>query len=143
MTSPLKIAFVGIDNPHGAGWRDLLAHIESEARLSAVVPHFDGSIASLEEKYSDLPRYNTVGELIAHEQFDAAIVAVSNRHSADVIEELAAAGKHIRRRCNRRRARLHRARLCASCWRAPVAPASAHPSSVRHREPTCHRGPPK
>ena len=95
MSSPLKIAFVGVDNPHGAGWRDLLANIPSEARLSAVVPHFDGSITSLEEKYSDLPRYNTVGELIAHEQFDAAIVAVNNRNSVSVIEELAAAGKHL------------------------------------------------
>jgi len=95
MSSPLKIAFVGVDNPHGAGWRDLLANIPSEARLSAVVPHFDDSITSLEEKYSDLPRYNTVGELIAHEQFDAAIVAVNNRNSVSVIEELAAAGKHL------------------------------------------------
>ena len=68
-------------------------YIPSEARLSAVVPHFDGSITSLEEKYSDLPRYNTVGELIAHEQFDAAIVAVNNRNSVSVIEELAAAGE--------------------------------------------------
>ena len=95
MTSPFKIAFIGVDNPHGAGWRDLLANIQNEAQLSALVPHFDGSIASLEEKYSDLPRYESVSELIAHEQFDAAIVAVSNRHSAAVIEELAVAGKHI------------------------------------------------
>ncbi|MBA61196.1 MAG: hypothetical protein CMJ76_02415 [Planctomycetaceae bacterium] len=95
MTSPLKIAFIGVDNPHGAGWRDLLANLKTEFQLSALVPHFDGSIASLEEKYSDLPRYETVTELIANAQFDAAIVAVSNRYSADVIEELAAAGKHI------------------------------------------------
>ena len=95
MTTPLKIAFIGVDNPHGAGWRDLLANLEAEARLSAIVPHFDGSIASLEEKYSELPRHETISELLAHEEFDAAIVAVSNRHSAEIIEELAAAGKHI------------------------------------------------
>ena len=47
MTSPFKIAFIGVDNPHGAGWRDLLANIQSEAQLSALVPHFDGSIARL------------------------------------------------------------------------------------------------
>ncbi len=95
MTNTLKIAFIGVDNPHGAGWRDLFANVEQEAELSAFVPHFDGSIASLEEKYSALPRHDTVSALIDHEQFEAAVVAVSNRHSAEIIEELAAAGKHI------------------------------------------------
>ena len=95
MTNKIKIAFIGVDNPHGAGWRDLLANVREDAELTALVPHFDGSITSLEEQYSGLPRYETVEALLAHEQFDAAMVAVSNRHSPAVIEELARAGKHI------------------------------------------------
>ncbi len=95
MSSRVKLAFIGVDNPHGAGWRDLLVNVEDQIQLSALVPHFDGGITSLEERYSELPRYDSVSELLQSEQFDAAIVAVSNRHSANIIEELAAAGKHI------------------------------------------------
>ena len=34
MSEPLRLAFLGVDNPHGAGWRDLFVHFENAAELA-------------------------------------------------------------------------------------------------------------
>jgi predicted dehydrogenase len=95
MASPLKIAFLGIDHPHGHGWRELLRHVEAEAAITALVPGFGGGAASLEERLSGIPRYDTVDELLARAPFDAAVVCLPNDLGPSVIEKLARAGKHV------------------------------------------------
>jgi predicted dehydrogenase len=100
MPSPFRVAFVGIDHPHGAGWRELLPHIRSAdatplVELTAVVPAFDGSTTSLEERYAGAPRFDTVGDLIAGGTFDGAMVCLPNCDTPAAVRQLAGAGKHV------------------------------------------------
>ena len=52
MSSKFRVAFIGLDNPHGAGWRDLMANLRDEMELVAIVPGYDGATTSLEEQYA-------------------------------------------------------------------------------------------
>src|SRR5438270_12232019 len=91
----LRLAFLGIDHPHGAHWREQLANCAGEAEIVAFVPSFDGGTSSLEERYANLPRFETVEALIEGAEFNAAVVCLSNREGPPAIAALAAAGKHV------------------------------------------------
>src|SRR5262245_59973371 len=52
-------------------------------------------MTSLEERYTDVPRFDTVGDLVARGRFDGAIVCLPNRETSSVLNRLAAAGKHL------------------------------------------------
>ena len=78
MSSPFRIAFVGIDHPHGAGWRKVLLNLGDAARVTAIVPRFGGATASLEERHTGAARFESVEELINHGEFDGAIVCLPN-----------------------------------------------------------------
>jgi predicted dehydrogenase len=91
----LRLAFLGIDHPHGAHWRQQLDNSAGQAEIVALVPSFGGTTASLEERYAHLPRFASVAELIAGAQFDAAVVCLTNRDGPAAIAELAKAGKHV------------------------------------------------
>lgn len=93
--TPFRIAYIGVDHPHGAGWRELLPLFGSDVALTALVPGYRGGTASLEERYAHLPRYQSVGELLAHEAFEGAMVSLPNAESPAVVAELARAGKAI------------------------------------------------
>jgi predicted dehydrogenase len=95
MPSPLRLALVGIDHPHGAHWRQMLANFAGQIDVVALVPAFGGAVASLEERFADLPRYESVEALLAGVPFDAALVALSNREGSDAIVQFTRAGKHI------------------------------------------------
>ncbi len=95
MTNPFRIAFLGIDHPHGAGWRESLLNLASEVQITALVPGFDGSTASLEERYAHLPRFENVEALLAGHPFDGAVVCLANRAMVEAAVRLAGAGKHI------------------------------------------------
>lgn len=94
-SGPFRIAFVGLDHPHGAGWRKSLANLGSEAQVTALVPRYDGGLASLEECHAQVPRFDSVEDLIADGAFDGAIVCLPNNESPQALAQLAAAGKHI------------------------------------------------
>ena len=94
MSSPLRIAFLGIDNPHGAGWRQLFAEFDDELEIAAFVPGFDNGTASLEECYAHLPRFSSVDELITSGDFDAAFIALPNNESPQAAVRLAEAQTH-------------------------------------------------
>ena len=49
----LRLAFLGIDHPHGAHWRQQLANFAGEVEIVAFVPSFGGGTASLEERYAE------------------------------------------------------------------------------------------
>jgi predicted dehydrogenase len=92
---PLRLAFLGIDHPHGAHWRQQLENFAEQAHLVALVPGLGGGTASLEERYAHLPRFASVDELLHWGQFDAAVVCLSNREGPPAIAALARAGKHV------------------------------------------------
>jgi len=95
MTPPFRIACLGIDHPHGAGWRELLPNLGGEVEVVAIVPGFNGAIASLEERHARVPRFGTVEELVTWGAFDGAMVSLTNRETPHVVAALAAAGKHV------------------------------------------------
>ena len=88
MAKPFRIAFIGVDHPHGSGWRESISLIYEEAILVAFVKGFDGAIASLEEKYALLPRFNSVTELLLWGEFDGAVVCLPNCETTDVVVNL-------------------------------------------------------
>jgi predicted dehydrogenase len=91
----LRLAVLGIDHPHGAHWRHLMGTLGEQCEIVAFVTGFGGRLASMEEKYANLPRFDTVPQLLAWGQFDAAVVTMSNLEGPDAIVELACAGKHV------------------------------------------------
>jgi predicted dehydrogenase len=90
-----RIAFIGIDHPHGAGWREVLPVLGPDVELVALVPGFGGSIASLEERYVHLPRFETVDALLQFNAFDGVIVCLPNNEAPAAMTALAKAGKQI------------------------------------------------
>jgi predicted dehydrogenase len=91
----LRLAFLGIDHPHGAHWRQQLANFAGEVEIVAFVPSFGGGTSSLEERFANVPPFDSVKALLAGAQFDAAFVGLSNRDGPPAIAELARAGKHV------------------------------------------------
>src|SRR4030095_228207 len=91
----LRLAFLGIDHPHGAHWRQQLACFAGQAEIVAFVPSFGGGTTSLEERYAEWPRFDSVTDLIQGAQFDAAVVCLSNHDGPPAIVELSRAGKHV------------------------------------------------
>ena len=63
MTDKLRIAVLGIDHPHGMGWRESLTHVADELDITALMPACDNATASLEERLTKLPRFDNVDEL--------------------------------------------------------------------------------
>lgn len=93
--SSFRIAFIGVDHPHGAGWRESLAQIADEIEVVALVPWFNGEVTSLEERYAELPRFQTIEELVVWGQFDGAVVCLPNNACIPALIALAEALKHI------------------------------------------------
>ncbi len=95
MHERLRLAYLGVDHPHGHGWRELLRAVETEAVITDLVVGVDGGTASLEERLSHVPRHADVDELLEQGEFDAAVVCLPNDSGPAAIEKLARAGKHI------------------------------------------------
>lgn len=95
MSAPFRIACIGIDHPHGAGWRELLPYVGVPIEVTAIIPAFGGAVTSLEEKRASVPRFPTIDRLIDEGDFDGAIVCLPNRETPGVVQALAEAGKHI------------------------------------------------
>lgn len=93
--TPFRLAFLGVDHPHGAGWRESLAQLSGEADIVALMPGFNGALTSLEERYAGVPRFESVERLIAWNQFDGAVVCLPNCEAPAAVAQLAEAGKHV------------------------------------------------
>ncbi len=95
MMNPFRIAFLGVDHPHGAGWRELFPHFGDDIQVTALLPAFGGAVASLEERFSTVPRFESVEQLISRGEFDGAIVCLPNDEAPAAVSSLANAGKHV------------------------------------------------
>lgn len=95
MTAPFRLAIVGVDHPHGAHWRELLPHFDDRIEVTAVVPAFDGALASLEERYASTARFASVEHLLAEDVCDGALVALPSCDTPAALVALASAGKHL------------------------------------------------
>lgn len=97
MPTPMRLAVVGIDHPHGFAWRETLRAQGADAvEIVAVVPRFDGAIASLEESLAGLPRFERVEDLLASGvPVDGALVCLPNDETPGAVAALAGAGKAV------------------------------------------------
>lgn len=95
MSSPFRIAFLGVDHPHGAGWRQSLANFGDEIEITAILPGFGGGTASLEERHAGAARFDDVDDLIERGEFDGAIICLPNNEAPEAAARLARAGKHV------------------------------------------------
>jgi len=90
----LRVAFVGIDNPHGSSWRSTVA-MHPEMEPVAFVRRTPEETKTLQPEFARLPLYDSVDELLAGADFDAAVVTLSNKESCPACLQLAGAGKHL------------------------------------------------
>ena len=97
MAGKLRIAVLGIDHPHGMGWRESLELVSDELEITALVPAFENATASLEERHAQLPRFDSVEALLndGGDLFEGALVCLPNNIGPDAVITLANAGKHI------------------------------------------------
>lgn len=97
MSDPFRIAVLGVDHPHGMGWRESLRQILDAAEITALVPAFDNGTTSLEQRYTELPRFETVEALLRDggDLFDGALVCLPNNTGPEAVVQLAQGGKHI------------------------------------------------
>ena len=92
--TPLRVAFIGIDNPHGCAWRQAVA-VHPEMEPVALVARSPEETQTLQPELKDLPLYYSLDELLAGVEFDAAAVTLSNKEAPGVCVSLANAGKHL------------------------------------------------
>ena len=97
MAEKFRIAMLGIDHPHGMGWRESLALVNDALEITALMPAFGNSTASLEERLAGVPRFDSVETLLKDggDLFDGALVCLPNNVGPDAVIALAQAGKHI------------------------------------------------
>ena len=79
------------------GWRESLRQVLDAVEITALVPAFDNGTTSLEQRYTDLPRFETVEALLRDgaDLFDGALVCLPNNTGPEAVVQLAQAGKHI------------------------------------------------
>ena len=79
------------------GWRESLRQVLDAVEITALVPAFDNGTTSLEQRYTDLPRFETVEALLRNggDLFDGALVCLPNNTGPDAVVQLAQADKHI------------------------------------------------
>lgn len=79
------------------GWRESLRQVFDAVEITALVPAFDNGTTSLEQRYTDLPRFETVEALLREggDLFDGALVCLPNNTGPEAVIQLAQAGKHV------------------------------------------------
>ena len=79
------------------GWRESLRQVLDSVKITALVPAFDNGTTSLEQRYTDLPRFETVEALLRDggDLFDGALVCLPNNTGPEAVIQLAQAGKHV------------------------------------------------
>ena len=79
------------------GWRESLRQVLDAVEITAFVPAFNHGTTSLEQRYTDLPRFETVEALLREggDLFDGALVCLPNNTGPEAVIQLAQAGKHI------------------------------------------------
>lgn len=79
------------------GWRESLRQVLDAVEITAFVPAFNHGTTSLEQRYTDLPRFETVEALLREggDLFDGALVCLPNNTGPEAVIQLAQAGKHV------------------------------------------------
>lgn len=91
----LRVALIGIDHPHGAGYRETLLNLPAFEIVAAYDLNPGEAWMQLPPSLRHLEVYGDIGELLAAEAPDVALVALSNDLAPAAIAAAAEAGVHV------------------------------------------------
>lgn len=89
----LKLAFIGIDHPHGRAYLESLRNLP-EVEVTALYTGRRETIV-LPEPYASKPLYTSLQELLNKEDFEAAMILLPNDEAPKACIQLIEAGKHV------------------------------------------------
>jgi len=94
MKSKFRLAFVGVDHPHGWLYRESLKRMP-EVEVVAFYARSEDEKKTLQEPFTSRPVYTSISRLLAEEDFEGVMVMLPNNEEPQACMELAEAGKHI------------------------------------------------
>jgi len=94
MGSTFRLAFVGVDHPHGWLYRESLRRMP-EVEVVAFYARRADEATTLQEPYMSRPVYTSISRLLAEEAFDGVMVMLPNNEEPEACMAFAEAGKHI------------------------------------------------
>jgi len=94
MESKFRLAFVGVDHPHGWLYRESLKRMP-EVEVVAFYARSEDETKTLQEPFTSRPVYTSISRLLAEEDFEGVMVMLPNNEEPQACMEFAEAGKHI------------------------------------------------
>ncbi|MHB1294962.1 MAG: Gfo/Idh/MocA family protein [Anaerolineae bacterium] len=95
MSNPVRLALVGIDHPHAAGYRETVQQMPEVEIVGLYDPDPASSASQLDEPLWRLPLYSDLEELLRRERPEAALIALPNDATPQAIIACAQAGVHV------------------------------------------------
>ena len=94
MTSKIRLAFAGVDHPHGWLYRESLKRMP-EVEVVAFYARSREDVKTLQAPFTSRPVYTSISQLLAAEDFDGVLVMLPNDEESQACMAFAEAGKHI------------------------------------------------
>ncbi len=94
MTSKIRLAFAGVDHPHGWLYRESLKRMP-EVEVVAFLARSRADVKTLQAPFTSRPVYTSISQLLAAEDFDGVLVMLPNDEEPQACMAFAEAGKHI------------------------------------------------
>jgi predicted dehydrogenase len=91
----IPVALVGVDHPHVKDWQGVLERVSEVELVALYDPHPAAARAQLLPTYAQLPLYDSVADLLAKQDIQAALVLLPLSEAEEAMLPLAAAGIHM------------------------------------------------
>lgn len=91
----LRMAVVGLNHPHVAGFLTALGALRDDLELVGTVEANGDWHSGLAPELRSLPRYDSLDDLLATGNLDAALVTLPNDQAPEAVRRLAGAGIHM------------------------------------------------
>jgi predicted dehydrogenase len=91
----IRLALVGIEHPHGAGYRQSLMLVPEIEVTAAYDPHPDQARMRLPTAWQNVSVYSDLSVLFEQEKVDAALITLPNDQTPEAIIQAAQAGVHV------------------------------------------------
>lgn len=95
MADKVRIAQLGVVQPHAAGYRETLLHMPEVEIVAAYDFDGDSARAELARIGLDCPFYDDIGELLARERPEMVLMCLPPVDTPGAIQQAAAAGCHV------------------------------------------------
>ena len=88
MESKFRLAFVGVDHPHGWLYRESLKRMP-EVEVVAFYARSEDETKTLQEPFTSRPVYTSISRLLAEEDFEGVMVMLPNNEEPKACLEFA------------------------------------------------------